>query len=402
MRILQLINRFPWPLKDGGALGYYNFLKGYHDAGCELTCAVLNTSKHFVDFEKLPEEVKGLADFRLSYIDNKIKPIDALKNLLFSEESYHVVRFISKDFEQMLENLCKEKQFDVVVFESIFMAPYLKIIRENTNAKCVLRAHNVEFEIWQSLAAIENNSIKKYYLNILSNRLKKYELAQLNLFDGLSCVTESDAKCFESYGYTKSWHIAPTGMDISRLAPDYSQIEPNSILHLGSMDWMPNQEAVKWFIKEVWPSLKTKHPEIKFYIAGRNMPKEFFNFSGNGIDVLGEVDDAIQLMLSKSIMIVPLFSGSGIRVKILEGLALGKCLVSTEMSFTGISVQPDLNLFQAETASDFINQISKLICNPFLIEKTGREARKLVENKYESSMVIKDILSYYRNLNNIK
>jgi glycosyltransferase involved in cell wall biosynthesis len=168
------------------------------------------------------------------------------------------------------------------------------------------------------------------------------------------------------------------------------------------MDWMPNQEAVKWFIKEVWPSLKTKHPEIKFYIAGRNMPKEFFNFSGNGIDVLGEVDDAIQLMLSKSIMIVPLFSGSGIRVKILEGLALGKCLVSTEMSFTGISVQPDLNLFQAETASDFINQISKLICNPFLIEKTGREARKLVENKYESSMVIKDILSYYRNLNNIK
>ena len=171
MRILQLINRFPWPLKDGGALGYYNFLKGYHDAGCELTCAILNTSKHFVDFEKLPNEVKELADFRLSYIDNKIKPIEALRNLLFSKESYHVVRFISKEFEQLFVNLCKEKQFDVVVFESIFMAPYLNIIRENTKATCVLRAHNVEYEIWQSLAEIENNPIKKFYLNILSNRL---------------------------------------------------------------------------------------------------------------------------------------------------------------------------------------------------------------------------------------
>jgi glycosyltransferase involved in cell wall biosynthesis len=86
----------------------------------------------------------------------------------------------------------------------------------------------------------------------------------------------------------------------------------------------------------------------------------------------------------------------------LEGLALGKCLVSTKMGFTGISVQPDLNIFQAETAADFINQISKLICNPDLIEKTGREARILVENKYESSIVIKDILSYYKNLNKTK
>ena len=132
MRILQLINRFPWPLKDGGALGYYNFLKGYHDAGCGLTAAILNTTKHHVDFDSLPPDVKNLAEYHLVDIDNRIKPLDALKNLLFSSDSYHVVRFISSEFESQLAKLLKEKEFDVVVFESIFMAPYLSTIRKHS------------------------------------------------------------------------------------------------------------------------------------------------------------------------------------------------------------------------------------------------------------------------------
>ena len=399
MRILQLINRFPWPLKDGGALGYYNFLKGYHDAGCRLTAAILNTTKHHVDFDSLPPDVKNLAEYHLVDIDNRIKPLDALKNLLFSSDSYHVVRFISSEFESQLAKLLKEKEFDVVVFESIFMAPYLSTIRKYSNAKCILRAHNVEFEIWQSLAEIESNPIKKWYLQILSKRLKSFELSQLNLFDGLSCVTEKDAKVFESLGYSKSWHVAPTGMDISRLQPNYNTLEEKSVLHLGSMDWMPNQEAVKWFIKEVWPSLKIKFPQLKFYVAGRNMPPEFHQFSGNGIEILGEVENAIELMNSKSIMVVPLFSGSGIRVKILEGLALGKCMVSTELGYTGIDVTPGKNIFRAENATEFVSQISNILSNPELIKETGKEARKLVEDKYESSKVITDLLSYYKGIN---
>ncbi|MFY8019819.1 MAG: glycosyltransferase family 4 protein [Bacteroidia bacterium] len=398
MRILQLINRFPWPLKDGGALGYYNFLKGYHDAGCELTAAILNTSKHHIEFDALPTEVKNLADYHLVDIDNRIKPIDALKNLLFTSDSYHVVRFISSDFNELLVELLKEKEFDVVVFESIFMAPYLSTVRKYSKAKCVLRAHNVEFEIWQSLAEIESNPIKKWYLQILSKRLKSYELAQLNSFDGLSCVTEKDALAFQSFGYSKTWHVAPTGMDISRLQPNYAHLEQASILHLGSMDWMPNQEALKWFIKEVWPTLKSNYPQLKFYAAGRNMPDEFHQFAGNGIEILGEVENAIELMNSKSIMVVPLFSGSGIRVKILEGLALGKCMVSTQLGYTGIEVTPGKNIFRAETASEFIEQISNILENPELIKESGFAARKLVESKYESSKVITDLLSYYEDI----
>jgi hypothetical protein len=185
-------------IKKGLNFQTYNFTKGYHDAGVDLTLAVLNTSKHFVELDNLPIEVRELADIHLSYIDNRINPVDALKNLLFSKESYHVVRFISQDFERLLEKLCREKEFDVIVFESVFVAPYLDVVRKYSQAKCILRQYNVEYEIWQSLADIEKNPIKKWYLEVLSRRLKSFEVAQLNKFDGLTCVTQQDANVFNA------------------------------------------------------------------------------------------------------------------------------------------------------------------------------------------------------------
>src|SRR5689334_15168071 len=142
MRILQIMNRVPWPLKDGGALGYYNYIKGYHDAGCEVTVAAMNTSKHFVQMEELPAEVKQLADWRTSYVDNRVKPVDAFLNL-FSSQSYNIQRFISPAFEQLLVDLLHEKAFDVIIFESLFVAHYIDIVRMHSKALLVLRQHNV-------------------------------------------------------------------------------------------------------------------------------------------------------------------------------------------------------------------------------------------------------------------
>jgi hypothetical protein len=104
MKILQIFNRFPWPLKDGGALANFNESKGYQEAGVELTMAALNTEKHFIDYDTLPEHVKAMADIHLTYIDNRIKAQDALLNL-FSKRSYHVDRFISDEFEKQLIDL---------------------------------------------------------------------------------------------------------------------------------------------------------------------------------------------------------------------------------------------------------------------------------------------------------
>ena len=398
MKILQIINRFPWPLKDGGALGYYNFTKGYNDAGVDLTLAVLNTSKHFVEFDKLPEKVRQLADIHLSFIDNRIKPIYALKNLLFSKESYHVVRFISQDFERLLEKLCGEKEFDVIVFESVFVAPYLDIIRKYSRAKCILRQYNVEYEIWQSLAHIEKNPIKKWYLQVLSKRLKRFEITQLNKFDGLTCVTKQDANVFRALGCSKPIHIAPVGIDMQRLKPDNSHLEMPSLFHIGSMDWMPNQEAVVWFIENVWQKLSLQFPNLKFYIAGRNMPDYFKKYHVGNIVVLGEVEDAIAFMQSKAIQIVPLFSGSGIRVKILEGMALAKCIVTTPLGVQGIEVENNKQLMIVSDTDSFIEAIILLINNPQKIEEMGASACELAKHLYDNKLITQQTLDFYHNV----
>ncbi|OYU94539.1 MAG: glycosyl transferase family 4 [Bacteroidetes bacterium B1(2017)] len=398
MNILQITNRFPWPLKDGGALGYFNFTKGYHQAGVNLTLASLNTEKHYITYDELPDHVKEMADIHLTYIDNTVKPWDAFVNL-FSSKSYHVERFICKEFEDQLEQLCKTKHFDVVVFESIFVAPYLDIIRKNSKAVCVLRQHNIEYVIWETLAQIETGTLRKWYLHLLSQRLKKYELSMLNQFDGISAITEVDKQLLLAGGCKKPIEVFPFGIHIDKLIRNSSNVEMPSLFHLGSMDWMPNQEAMKWFIQQVWFDINESFPDLHFYLAGRNIPVSFFDFNNqNNIRVLGEIDDAIGFMNEKAIMIVPLFSGSGIRVKILEGMALGKCIISTDLGAQGIDAIDGEHILKANSAEEFKAKIAFLINNPQEIIRIGENAAKLACEKYDNHKIIARKLNFYERL----
>lgn len=398
MKLLQITNRFPWPLKDGGALGYYNFTKGYHDAGVELTLASLNTSKHFVKLEELPQEVLALADIHLSYIDNHVKPWPAFLNL-FSKRSYHVERFLSNEFEALLAKLCDEKQPDVVVFESIFVAPYLDVVRQHTKAICILREHNIEYRIWETLAALERNPAKRWYLNLLAGRLKDFELKVLNEFDGISAITSTEKDQLRKAGIHVPMDVFPFGIHTEQLKPDHKQMEVPSVFHLGSMDWMPNQEAMKWFIDQVWSKVHEQMPELRFYLAGRNIPSWFFNYhQDQQVLVVGEVEDAIAFMHSKAIMIVPLFSGSGIRVKILEGMALGKCIISTTLGAQGIDATDGEHILIADDAATFVEKIKFLVQHPEEVTRIGNNAAKLAAEVYDNKKIIDRLLHFYAGL----
>jgi glycosyltransferase involved in cell wall biosynthesis len=398
MRILQIFNRFPWPLKDGGAIANFNESMGCCHAGTELTIAALNTEKHYIEYEDLPEHVKNMGDIHLTYIDNRIKPQDALLNL-FSKRSYHVDRFISDEFEKQLIEICQAKTFDVVVFESIFVAPYLAAIRKYSNAPCVLRQHNIEYKIWETLAQHDGNMLKRSYLRLLASRLKKYEVSMLNLFDGITVFTQTDSDMLRADNCQIPIGIFPFGINTEKLIINQENLEMPSVFHLGSMDWMPNQEAMNWFIQEVWYDLSVDYPTLHFYLAGRNIPLEFFDYNNqNNIRVLGEVEDAIRLMNDKAIMIVPLFSGSGIRVKILEGMALGKCIVATNFGAQGIDAVDGEHILIANTAEEFRAKLDYLLKNPREIKRIGNNASELARSKYNNKTLIQEKLNFYRNL----
>jgi glycosyltransferase involved in cell wall biosynthesis len=386
------MNRVPWPLKDGGSIAMYNSLKAFRDAGCELTIAAMNTTKHFVPMDQLPAEVSVLGTWHTVPVDNRVKRGPALLSLIRGT-SYHVERFMSGKYSALLKELLVHHTYDIVFFDSLFVAGYADEVRRQTGARLVLRQHNVESDIWKALAAGERSLLKKFYLQRLAAQLEKFEREALNKFDHVLAFTAGDERHMRDMGCHKPVTIAPVGIDTERLKPDHSKLQQGSYFHLGSMEWRPNLEAVEWFLDKVWMRVVGKHPRLRLVIAGRGMPAEMKTRVVQNVEMAGEVTDATTFMQRYEVMIVPLFSGSGIRVKILEGLALGKVIISTTLGAQGIAYEKNVHLFIADTAEEMLGVIDKLAANPQIAAAVGRTARKLAEEHYDNRRVIQRVLT---------
>jgi polysaccharide biosynthesis protein PslH len=177
MKILQLCKKFPYPLKDGESIAVTYLSHALHDLGCEVSLLAMNTSKH-----SLPSDYNHYKEIHVANVDNQVSISGALRNL-FSKDSYHVSRFISQEFAAKLIHLLNHNKFDVVQLETLYLAPYIDIIKKHSNALITMRAHNVEFEIWERITNNTNFLPKKWYLNYLTQKLKRYELDKLNDYD---------------------------------------------------------------------------------------------------------------------------------------------------------------------------------------------------------------------------
>lgn len=395
MKILQICNKPPFPPQDGGSIGMHNVTQGLLDLGHQVKVFAVNTSKHFVDINQLPKDYIENTQLEFGFIDTNIKAFDALSNLLFSNRSYNITRFENKDFEKKLIAILKKETFDIVQIESVFLNYYIDSIRANSDAKVVLRAPNVEYVIWERMAKEETNPLKKQYLSILAQRLKKEELACINRFDAIYTVTQNDLDIFKLNGCIVPMEFVPTGIDVTKdLSIDSETIEYPSIFHIGALDWMPNQEGLIWFLENVWTELRTDFPDLKFYIAGRGDASWFNAAKYPNVVLLGEIDDAAQFIKSKAIMIVPLFSGSGMRVKIIEGMSLGKAIVSTSIGIEGIKHVDKENVLLANEAEEYKNAIVSLLDDKSYFESVCKNARQSAEINYGNNALTNKLITF--------
>ena len=392
MKVLQLCNKPPYPPVDGGTLAMNSITQGLLAAGCEVKVLSLCSDKHPVLENRMTESYREATRFEAVHIDLGIHPLDAGVAVLCGE-SYHVKRFISKEFGQRLAQVLKEEQFDVVHVESIFMTPYVPIVREHSDAKVVLRAHNVEHTIWRRVAQSERNPFKRWYLKHLSLTLAAYEREHLNDYDGVVSITENDAQQLREMGCRRPMLSMPFG-----IVPETEmqvEEEPNSLFHIGSMDWMPNQEGVRWFLKQVWPMVHERMPQLTLYLAGRKMPNDLMHVDMEGVRVLGEVPDAMYFIASKQINVVPLLSGSGIRVKIIEAMSAGKVVVTTTIGASGIGCTDGKDVLIADTPEQFVEQLQRCVDNPEFRQQIGRNAVSLITEQYGNEQLTQRLLEFY-------
>jgi polysaccharide biosynthesis protein PslH len=397
MKILQLCLKPPLPAKDGGCIAMHNITRGLQSEGHKVKILTIFTLKHDFIPEELDQEYLDSTEIEGVYIDTRVNAVDAFSSFLTSD-SYNINRFFSTDFDIKLTKILKKENYDIIHLESLFMTPYLATIRRWSKSPVVLRSHNLEFVIWEKIASGTSSFFKKIYMKYLATKLRKYELGMLDQVSGIASISEDDKTTFRELGVKKPISNIPVGLDFSNYEINVNQKVEFCLFHLGAMDWGPNLEGVLWFLDKIWPSIHQKFPDLKLYLAGRSIPEALATRGYPNVIISGEIDNAIEYIKSKAVMIVPLLSAGGVRVKIVEGLALEKAIISTRIGAQGLNCRDGKDILLADSKEEWLLAVQKIVDNAALVRSLGKEGRKHSESEFNITAVTAKLIDFYKEL----
>ncbi len=393
MNILFLTNKAPYPPKDGGSIATFGLMNAIAQQDHNVTVLAMNTAKHHITPFEIPEDVKAKMAMHLVEVPAHISVQGLLKNLFFSKLPYNAERFISRRYKKKLAQLLQHLDFDVIQLEGLYLIPYVPIIRKYSKALIAYRSHNLEYEIWER-SAEKASFIKKPYLKILSKRLKSFEINSINQYDLLVSITERDRLKTIELGNTKDSITIPSGVE-SKVV-DLSKEVKNELAFIGALDWYPNQEGLLWFVENCWNKILEKRPDTKLFIAGRNAPDWFVEkLKLPNLVYLGEVEDAYQFMHDYQVLIAPLLSGSGMRVKLIEGMAQAKPMVTTKIGCEGIPVDNEKQLYVADHPDDFADYCLLLLGSSEKCKTIGENAFEFVNANYNNKSLSKKLIERF-------
>ena len=462
MQLVVVGNRFPWPLRDGGAQATYGMLKSLTALGVDVTYFSYNTEKHWVEESVLAKEF-GFLLYQSIPKRSTATALGALLNL-WGKRSYHVARYYDEAGSLGLQALLQGLENPVVWVEGLYsislVEPLLPWLREN-GISMVYRSHNVEYQIWSRVAAASVNPLKKWYLELQSGRLRKYEEQAWGWFDVLLPITEDDrcvmqtvleaaanlsagdlyvTSCsnevrtpqFQLYqpGFwdlegriseiknrieegTLSSNsplvendeidvslqqdgadIVIAGVFVDRAASDAIglSVKKHRCFHIGSMEWEANKQSVLWFLQECWPQILEKNPQAEFHLAGKGLVKDDPKYSGAGVFVHGEVSSSEEFMMEHGIAVVPLLSGSGIRMKILEAMLFGCPVVTTRIGMQGLAVTAGKELLVADGPAEFAEKVLTLMGDTSLVSIQRNASWEFLRKFHNESENIQEVL----------
>lgn len=396
MRILLLCKKVPFPLRDGESVAINNMVMSFIDLGYEVDLLSFNTTKHYTMISKHPKFSAMYNQLFTVPLDNKVDPWKAFLNL-FSKQSYHIERFISEAFRQKLERILTISEYDIVQLESIFLAPYIDTIKKHTAAKIVLRTHNVETRIWRRLSN-SASFFRHHYLRIQCNRLEKFESKSIGLVDYVIPMSKNDTEVLKDMGLQKNYSVIPISVDTTEYQASIKMIS-KKIGFIGSLDWLPNVEGLEWFIENVWNDLQNTDSDIQFRVAGRAPSESLVRLmERNKVIYQGEVKDAKDFITSNMILVVPLFSGSGLRVKILEAMALGIPVITTTIGAEGIHVVDDESILIADNPEQIISDIRSLLVDNELYQKISKKSRSVIVQSYGAKAIAQQFNTIYKSI----
>lgn len=383
MKVLYITNKPPFPTVDGGCFAMANFMKILHNANVDILHYTLSTSKHPFDSSKYPENA-GIKQILNHYVDTDVNAFKALP-YLFNTKSYNIERFHNKEVEEEIIQCLRSNEVDHVILESLYTTTYFTAIRKVFKGKVFVRTHNVESDIWKDYSS-QASGIKKAYLSKLQRDLLKYETQILNKVDGLLTISREDQNRFKELGINTPSAVINIG-----IALNDSISLGNNLYFLGAMDWQPNIEAVQYLLG-LFPEIRSKAPDLSLYIAGKGSEEKFS--PQEGANIMGFVEDLEQFYEMSGILVSPVFSGSGIRVKILEAMANGVPVISSSKGAQGINYKDSGCIRIAETKEEIAAACIELHASEAKRIELGNKAKAYIRSYHDEQQIAIKLIEF--------
>jgi len=382
MRVLVLDEEIPYPTDTGKKTRTFNLISRLAkrheiDYVCYVDPAELDVIKKFQKFgvnvyPVIQQKSKNnLKRFYLKLFLN-----------MFSNLPFIIYQYYTQAYQAKVNSLMQTKLYDLIHCEISLYSIFLS--NKKVQVPSVGICHNVEAEIWKRYFLNETNIFKKIFILSQWKRISAFEAQYLQKFTTCIAVSDRDANYLRKNYGVYNVEIVPNGVDIDYFHPTSIRFKKYNIVFTGSMDWRPNQDAIKFFLKNIWHLVLKEVPSATFTVVGRNPPQWLYKLANRykGVELTGTVNDVRPYINRAHLFVVPLRIGGGSRLKILEAMASGKAVISTVIGAEGLEVKHGENIFLEDSPYGFAKRIIQLFKNDIIRKKLEKKGRELVEKNY--------------------
>lgn len=397
--ILWVTPKWPFPAVDGARQATCSALKalGLLGENIDLLCFVdkppssqeLTKTKEAIGIKNIGFIVKSRPFGRFSRLFNLLASTLFLTKLPFTVAPFKVA-----DLNKKLYLSFGQKNWSHIVFDGMHSAvSFLDSASHSQltrSSKLIYRAHNLEASLWKQ-AAREASPITKFLIRIQETKIARLEAELSARCAAVAPVSFSDLEKFKNQYRLKIGQAVPIGFDFSQPPPPRKIPKAIKLVYVGSVSWRPNREGIEWFLREIWPQVSKQRPDISLVLAGQGTDslKAAFGYLKR-VKMLGELKKLDSIYLSASACIVPIFSGSGIRVKAVEASRFGRACLSTALGVEGLPLEPEVSYFNAESKEDWIRVLTEIKSEE--LELAGIKAFQTLKQDFDSLAVGKAIL----------
>ncbi|HET8783588.1 MAG TPA: glycosyltransferase [Pyrinomonadaceae bacterium] len=381
VRILWLKTELLHPVDKGGKIRTYNMLKELK-RNCHVTYLTLDDGTA----DNKARELASEYCHELVCVPHRRREkfttgfyVELALNLA-SDLPYAIKKYESAEMRREIEK--RVGQFDVLICD--FLAPAANV-RRDLNCATVLFQHNVEAMIWKRHYEVQTNAARKAYLYRQWRKMVDFEAATCPQFDCVVAVSREDREQMErEYGVRNVYDI-PTGVDTAFFRPSGErQPKAHNLVFTGSMDWLPNEDAIRYFTEQIMPRIKQSVPDVTLTVVGRDPYPGLVELSkrDSSVIVTGRVEDVRPYMEEAAVYVIPLRIGGGTRLKIYEAMAMEKPIVSTSIGAEGLPVTDGEEIVLADTPETFAAAVVRLLKDPGFGNEVGQRAAMRVRREF--------------------